>query len=182
MSPHQTLSVAVRLFAIWLAIYWARFIPWFYSEGYHGDDSSALATAVASTVLAIVCLIVLWFFPRTIARGLLPVSNASNAEPAPAASPDTWFSVGSGLLGLFVVTNAIPALVRNLAVMFLTRSGDIDKTNLKYGLLYYFTELILAVWLILGAKGVKNLITWARNAGHYQVAAEQQMTEHNHPR
>lgn len=163
MSPHQTLTVAIRLFAIWLAIYWASFIPWFYSEGYRGDDSAALAMALVSSVLAILCLVVLWFFPRMIARGLLPLSNA---EPAPAASPDTWFSVGSGLLGLFVLTNAVPALVRNLAVMFLTRSGDIDTSNLKYGLLYYFTELILAVWLILGAKGIKNLIAWARNAGH----------------
>jgi hypothetical protein len=77
-----------------------------------------------------------------------------------------WFSVGSTLLGLFVMTTALPALLRNLAVLFLTRSGDIDTGNLKYALFYYFAEFVIGLWLILGAKGVKNLVVWARNAGH----------------
>ena len=163
MSPHQTVTVAVRLFAIWLAIYWIRFVPGFYFEGLRHDDSSAVAIALAASVFAIVCLLVLWFFPRTIARGLLPPSSA---EPAPPASPDMWFSVGSSLLGLFVMTTAIPALLRNFAVLFLTRSGEMDASNLKYGLFYYSIEFVVGVWLILGAKGVKNLVVWARNAGH----------------
>ena len=163
MSPHQTLAVAVRLFAIWLAIYWVRFVPGFYFEGLRQDDSSALAIALVTSVFAILCLLVLWFFPRMIARGLLP---SPTAEPAPTASPDVWFSVGSTLLGLFVMTTAVPALLRNLAVLFLTRSGEMDTSNLKYALFYYSVEFVIGLWLILGAKGIKNLIVWARNAGH----------------
>ncbi len=63
------------------------------------------------------------------------------------------------------MTTAIPALLRNLAVLFLTRSGEMDLSSLKYALFYYAVEFVVGVWLILGAKGVKNFVLWARNAG-----------------
>lgn len=164
MSPHQTIAIAVRLFTIWLAIYWIRLIPGFYFEGLSQGDSSALAIAITASLFAVACLLVLWFFPRTIARGLLP---SSSAEPVPTASPDMWFSVGSSLLGLFVMTSAVPALIRNLAVLFLTRSGELmDTSNLKFALFYYSIEFVIGIWLILGARGVKNFVAWARNAGY----------------
>ena len=56
--------------------------------------------------------------------------------------------------------------MRNLSVLFLTRSTEMDVSGLKYSLFYYFVEFVIGVWLILGAKGVKNFIVWARNAGH----------------
>ncbi len=163
MSPHQTVALALRLFAIWLAIYVAREMLAFYVAGNRqGDEYSPLIVAVIS-VLAIIFLLVLWFFPRTIAQGLLP---SSSDAPPPPASPETWFTVGCGLLGLWVMASAVPHLLRNLIVLYLYRSYEMDKSSLRDGLVYYIVELVIGVSLIVGASGIRKFIWWARNAGH----------------
>ena len=50
MSPIQTIAVAVRLFAIWLAIYAGRMLPQFYRETVRFDDPGM---SVASVVIGI---------------------------------------------------------------------------------------------------------------------------------
>jgi hypothetical protein len=50
MSPIQTIAVAVRLFAIWLAIYAGRMLPQFYRETVSFDDPGM---SVASVVIGI---------------------------------------------------------------------------------------------------------------------------------
>src|SRR5438046_3213986 len=96
MTPHQTLAVAVRLFAIVFAIYIARELLAFYLSAREGDPH-ALSILATVSVLAVLFLVGLWFFPRTIARGLLPLSSDTPAQPSP---PDIRFATGSVLIGL----------------------------------------------------------------------------------
>ena len=162
MTPHQSLAVAVRLFAIWLAIYVARDMLGLYVLGRKQGDPHSLAIAVAVSALAVLFLIVLWFFPRTITRGLLPVPSDA---PPQRSSPEIWFAAGSSLIGLWVMTSAVPALIRNLTVMYLSRSDSVDLSGLRSALLYYFVEFAVGVWLIVGAPGIRRFIWWARSAG-----------------
>ena len=162
MSPHNATAIAVRLFAVWLAVYVAREMLAFYLEGSRQNDLYSLPIALAVSVLAGLFVVVLWFFPRTIARGLL---SSTNADATPAASLDTWLAMGCALIGLWLLSSALPALIRNSVFLYLSRSGNVDTTNLRYGLFYYFVELIMAVWLILGANGFRRIFWWARNAG-----------------
>lgn len=92
MTPHQTLAVAVRLFALWLAIYAARELVGAYVAGRERSDTHILPMVGVVSTLAIIFLAALWFFPKSIARGLLPSSTDAPAKPA---SPDTWVAVGS---------------------------------------------------------------------------------------
>src|SRR5207248_4142271 len=91
MSPHQTLAVAVRLFAIWLAIYVVRMAPWVYRETLKADDIVASTIVIFLVAAALLFIFLLWFFPRSIARGLLDAKNLSSAEPP---SADLWFALG----------------------------------------------------------------------------------------
>ena len=109
MTPHQTLAVAVRLFALWLALYAARELVGAYVAGRERSDAHILPMVAVVSTLALIFLVALWFFPKSIARGLLPSSTDAPAKPA---SPDTWVAVGSGLIGLWLVASAVPGLLR----------------------------------------------------------------------
>src|SRR5262245_59568162 len=116
MTPHQTLTVAVRLFAILVALYLLRELVAWFPPG-QGEQPYGLMAMVY--VPMVIGLVILWFFPRTIARGLLPPSSDAPGQPA---TPETWFAVGSCLIGLWLMASAVPALLRNSLVMYLFRS------------------------------------------------------------
>ena len=128
------------------------------------DRVDAYSNTIAATIstLAVLVVIWLWFFPRTIARGLLPLSSDAPARPS---APDTWIAVGSSLIGLWLFASAVPALTRNALVVYLFRSESMDMSGLRSGLLYYSIQLALGLALIFGANGVKRIIVWARHAG-----------------
>jgi hypothetical protein len=162
MTPHQTLAVAVRLFAIWLAIYAARELLGFYIGGRERDDRYAVAIIATVTVVSVVFVVLLWFFPRTVARGLLPLSSDTPVKPSP---PEMWIAVGSSLIGLWLVASAVPALLRNSLVMYLFRSESVDASGLVSGLVYYVIQFMVGLGLIVGASGIRKVFLWARYAG-----------------
>jgi hypothetical protein len=152
----------VRLFAIWLAIYWARWIPYLYTQAHEAEGMMETAVAVIVTVLGIAFVLALWFFPRTVARTLLP--SESN-PPALKSHPGSWFAVGCTLLGLWVLTSAVPALVRNAYVLLYVQRNNMPvPEGWGSGVLYYSVELGVGVWLLLGAAGVRKVLWWARSA------------------
>jgi hypothetical protein len=161
MAPHDTIAVAVRLFAVWLALHVVREL-FFYFEFNRPQESSAPFIALAVIIITALLVLVLWFFPRSIARGLLA---SSRTQAGPAASADTWLAMGCALIGLWLLGSALPALIRNSALLLMYRSPAVDTSNLRYGLFYYLGELVIAVWLILGASGFRRIFWWARNAG-----------------
>ena len=162
MTPIQTIAVAVRLFAIWLAIYWARWIPSLYVQAIDTGNTSESAKFIVVAALGFAFVLALWFFPRAIARGLLPGEIAAPPIAFPLAS---WFAVGCILLGLWVLTSAIPGLVQNGFLFFYARGNDIALPRYWGGtVVYHVVELGVGVWLLLGAAGVQKVVWWARNA------------------
>jgi hypothetical protein len=163
MSPHQAIAVAVRLFAIWLAIYAARTAPSFYRESVRTDDPNAGIAVLVVAALVIVFVLFLWFFPRTVARGLLDTSSlVSASEPA---SPDTWFAVGCALIGLWLIVPALASVIYRLSLLFMAqRNLEVDTSDMSFAWVYYIVQFALGVWLLLGARGARRLFWWARNA------------------
>lgn len=160
MTAIQTTALGVRLFAIWLAIYWARWIPYLYAEARESEGMSASLTAGIVVASGVAFVSGLWFFPRTVARTILPEENIS--PPAPS-SPTSWFAVGCALLGLWVLTSAVPALVRNAYVLFYVQRNNMSvPEGWASGVIYYVVELGVAVWLLLGAAGLRKVLGWAR--------------------
>jgi hypothetical protein len=161
MSPHQTIAVAVRLFAIWLFLYFVRdTLSFFYDPQAHSRPD---ALAVALSVITVSGLVAsaLWFFPLTVARKLL---TSPTSESAPPAQPDEWVAAGCVLLGLWVLSLAVPLFIRDALMGYLYRDS--------YGgppmwpiLLRYVVEIGIAIWLVCGAKGVRAIFRWARTVG-----------------
>jgi hypothetical protein len=160
MSPHQTIAVSVRLFSIWLAIYSFRDIVTFYFEGTSRNYSHALPIGIAVFLVSAFLVVVLWLFPQTVARKLLasPVK-----ESTPSASPDMWLAAGCTLIGLWVLTSAMPSLIRHLLIVHFADGGYED--NATVWLFYYLVEIAIALWLIFGTKGIRKLFLWAQTAG-----------------
>ena len=160
MSPHQTLAVAVRLFAIWLAIYFARMAPAFYRETLRVEDSAGSVGAALISILVVALVLFLWFFPRTVAKGLLDVKSV----PAEPASPDTWFAVGCALIGIWLIVPALASVIYRLSVLYLAqRDSALDVSEWRFTWIYYFVEIAIGAWLLLGARGARKLFWWARN-------------------
>jgi len=155
MSPHQIIAVAVRLFAVWLVLSGTGTALSIY---FAGDLPLALTIAAVAAIL----VLALWLFPQTIARKLLssPVS-----ESAATATPDLWLTMGCSLIGLWLLSSALPAVISNIFVLHFKSSALDDSTRAYVGLARYLLEIVIALWLILGAKGFRKVYWWAQNAG-----------------
>ena len=160
MSPTQAVALAVRLFAIWLAIYWARWVPYLYAQVRDSENVVESAGDIVSMVLALFFVLFLWFFPRTVARTLLPKNDPT---PITTASPATWFAVGCALLGLWVLSEAIPGVLRNVYVLIYAQRNGASAPGWDAGLAYRLVELAIGFWLLLGAAGVRKLLWWAHD-------------------
>jgi hypothetical protein len=163
MSPQQIIAIAVRLFAIWLAIYAVSSpLSGFVMDAAHTSHANDGVAFAYFAVFGISSL-VLWFFPFSVARGLL---KSADVRSAPSGSPDTWLSIGCALLGLWMLSYVLPALVSASLATFLYHSTYQDVTGMgAYRLIFLFAELAFAIWLILGAVGFRKLFWWARAAG-----------------
>ena len=163
MSPTQAAALGVRLFAIWLAIYCARWAPYLFGVARDSDELAIIGVTVLATLVSILAVLVLWFFPRTVAGAILP---ASDAAPSVAHSPDTWLAVGCALLGLWVLSDAVPGIVRmnlRLRVHEAAPSKACPRRGAPRAPSTLSAEAAIGAWLLLGASGLRNVLRWARS-------------------
>jgi len=160
MTPHQVIAVAVRLFAVWLAVYVLRTVASFAFMG--PREIPGVGVVVASLGLTAALAAALWFFPRLIAGKLL---SPEAARPEGPASPDLWLAMGCALLGLWMLTFAVPSLVMDTYALVYVDAAS-DDSSLKRSVAYYVAEIAIALWLVFGAKGFRRLFWWAQNSGY----------------
>jgi hypothetical protein len=165
VTPHQALALGVRLFAVWYALVIVREVLGFFTMRRPPEDPQTLVVVIGGSVVSFVILLILWFFPKSIARGLLPTSTDA---PTQTLSYQRWFSLGTALLGLWFVASSIAPMLRNLSVMYVFRpelmSAEVAR-SLRVGLFYYFAEMVLGLCLLFGATGISKLISRLRHAG-----------------
>jgi hypothetical protein len=164
MTPHQTIAVAVRLFAVWVAVSVARETLAFYLTTETRNESHALLMTLIGVFIAAAVALALWFFPKTVAHKLL---SSSTPDSTPSASPDLWLAMGCALIGLWLLTFSLPALIRDSLVAYFYPYDNMSelRSELRNSLLYYIAEVGIAVWLIFGARGFRKFFWWARDAG-----------------
>lgn len=73
--------------------------------------------------------------------------------------------MGCALIGLWMLTSALPTLVWDAFVLYSTDSSYQGAENIKPSVAYYSVEVVIAFWLVFGAKGFRKLFWWAQNAG-----------------
>ena len=163
MTTHEALAVGVRLFAIWCALIIVREIVAFLISWRSPDDVSSIVLVIGGFVVAMVVLLFLWKFPKSIARGLLPHSSE---VPMQSSSYQMWFTLGTALIGLWFVASSIAPILRNLSIMYIFRPELTNPENLRslrVGLLYYVIELVLGLCLLFGATGIRKIVWRVRN-------------------
>lgn len=159
MTPRQVVALAVRLFAIWLAIQVLRMVPWFFDPGAFQAPSHVWNTFVVA--LSAVIVLILWLSPRIIAGKELTSSDARSRAPV---SADTWLIMGCMLIGLWTLTTTLPRLVYDtIALNFMPHWQD--NSTLRHWVIYNLVEFCIAVWLILGGKGIRRAFRWVQDAG-----------------
>ena len=126
------------------------------------SDMPGYGFAVTVVALAALLVAALWLFPATIARKLL---SPDNVKQETSASPDLWLAMGCALLGLWLLTSALPTLIFDTYALVHLSYGD-DRGNIPQSVVYYVIEVAIALWLVFGAKGFRRLFWWARNAGY----------------
>jgi len=94
MTPQQIVALAVRLFAIWLAIQVLRMVPWFFQRSAFQASSHVWNAFVVA--LSAVIVLIMWLSPLVIAGKQQTSSSGQSRAPT---SADTWLVVGCMLIG-----------------------------------------------------------------------------------
>jgi len=159
MTPHQTVAVALRLFAVWLGLQALITLPAFFADKW--SNSPVLPYALFLLTLTVVLILVMWFFPRAITGKILPPRDA---HPQTTATPDTWLAMGCSLIGLWVFTVRAPRLVLDGYIQ-ISMMSSAEHSQLVPGFLFDVMEVAIALWLILGGKGFRKIFWWVQNVG-----------------
>lgn len=163
MSREDIVAIASRLFAVFLLVTILRSFPGAAALlAPQGEPPSFAIWAVVAVVFsagAAICAIV-WFFPLTIARRLLPVMKEPRSEKGMSAS--IALAVGLTLLGVWMLASAVPDAIYWAVRYLLIRRIEVE--NYLWGpdelasVVTTIAELALALWLVLGSSGVRRLI------------------------
>ena len=160
VSREDFIAVAARLFAIYLLLSIIKYIP--SSVQFLAQDAGASWMALYATVLVVglvVCAL-LWFFPLTVARKLLPVMREQRSEQALDAS--VAISIGLTLIGVWVMAYGLVDGVYWLTLIVRTR--QMNPAYFEWmpeqiaGMFATAVQILIALWLIFGSTGIKRLI------------------------
>jgi len=167
VSPHQTIAVAVRLFAIWLAAYALRTSSAVLFGGsatpYGGRvGTTGLVASAIVGLLTVAAAVLLWFFPLTAAKKLL---SAPAATPDLAEGQSTWLAMGCALIGLWLLASVIPSIARDALYFYLPSAPFEVKEGLGAWFAYRCIEVAVALYLIFGSKGFVKVFWWTRTVG-----------------
>ncbi len=157
MTPHQIVVVVLRLVAmVWLI----HTLTHMYGLFAVFDDASGVSLSrpivLLSAVVQVAVCLGLWFFPSTVAANLLRSGQAPH-EPAPARPIIEWQTLGVVLVGIWALTQAIPDTVYWVTYYAMLSGSDMSFFDLdpdqKANALATAVQLIIGVWLLLGARG-----------------------------
>jgi len=168
MTPHQILIVALRIAAVLWFLHAISHVAGSAME-IAGPNSDPRFTSIVLSLasLELIACIFMWVFPATIAAWLLPSGATQSAVLTPELSE--WQTMGIILVGLLVLSDSIPGVVYWVAD-FLTRLSDLPTEYLfsSYvvaSLASTIANLIIGLWLLLGAQGFVIALFRFRTAG-----------------
>lgn len=150
------------MLAVWLFAHLPGQVYQLYATSKAGVGGGTIwAVGGSAFVVEILVVLALWFFPVTIAGRLI---GTRSQERPPPSSPDEWLGVGCALIGLWVLTTSLPSFVFQAYALLAANTYE-ETTALRQALFYQGAEVVIGVWLILGAKGFREIVRWTRNVG-----------------
>ncbi|TXI47388.1 MAG: hypothetical protein E6Q50_13960 [Lysobacter sp.] len=161
MSREDFVAIASRLFSVYLLFQCVGMLPNLVTmASQSGGDALWLALYALVAALAFGACAVLWFFPLTIARKLLPVMREPRSEQQLDAS--IAMSIGLTLLGVWFFAQAFADAVYWFSLLLISqRMPDMSfvlAADQVASICATVAELVVAVWLLFGNAGIKRLI------------------------
>jgi hypothetical protein len=168
VTKEQVVGLAVRLFAIFLALYtlrqtgslvvFARMSP---------PDYASLATVGVVTLILLLVAILLWVFPLTVAGNLIP--NIKPERQTGKLDGGSIEVVAFTVMGLWVLASAIPDTFYWAVFAYRIKAMGVGSPGLTPDHIGYMVatavELAIGLWLLFGSKGLIGIIRRARQAG-----------------
>jgi len=161
MKLEHIVALAVRLFAIALAIYALRngisLVPYFYEQGSHGSSYSYAAVMIVLLFVAVG----LWYFPLTVTQNLVTFRGAGETDLS-SASADQLQLAGFTILGLYLLFHVLSDVVYWGSIWFIVQrsSGPPIELSLdqKARMAATLIELIFVLFLLLGTRRIVDLL------------------------
>lgn len=168
MQKEQIVGIAVRLFAVFLAIYVLR-----YSSGVISYIAKSTDYVIGLPFLAVIVLfpllaaLLLWLFPLSVASRLIPDIKAK--EPPKALSGSEAELIAFSVLGLWVLASAVPDVFNWVTFVYLMKSSGAGRAELSPdnigNIVATVIELVIGFWLLFGSRGVIVVVKRMRHAG-----------------
>jgi len=169
MTPVQIVAVCLRL----LAIIWFLYILGhsyglfaFWKVG--GEEIISNGFIWFNVVLQLTMCLLLWFFPATIARKLLPAAADSGETRLPVSLVE-WQVLGVICVGVWTLANAVPDAIYWLTFYGMSVGANYGTYDLgpdqKASTFSTLAQLAIGFWLVLGAKGFAALLFKIRTGG-----------------
>lgn len=161
MSREDFVAVGSRIFAAYLLITSTRSAPTTFRLLSQTDDTISLYLFAIEIAIVLLVVALLWFFPLTIARKLLPAMKEPRSEQAMDSS--AGLSVGITLIGLWFLAGGIVDATYWLTIALRVRqeTSEIPYTwsvEQKADVVSTVMQLVVALICILGSSGINQLI------------------------
>jgi hypothetical protein len=172
VSREDIIAVASRLLAVYLAVVSTQIpISLLSLPDSQPVEASLLfiQLGTAASILALAAL--LWFFPLTVARRLLPVMR--DPQPPVSVPGALALSLALAVLGFWLLAKAVSDVVYWSTVLFFSSRSAVPMEFLpehKADMVTTVVELAIAATLILGNRGIAS---WVRRL-RYGKAADRQ--------
>jgi hypothetical protein len=163
MNPEHVVAVAVRLFAIGLTVYVVTgavgTAPVYFTRKF---EPSVFLLVVGGTFLTLVAALLLWRFPLWIASKLLPYDHSRSGGSSSVTGGELQ-TVAFTVLGIYFMFKAVVAAVYWVFWFSSVRSMGFDPAADQWAsVLKTLAELVLACFLVFGARGLTGLIRKVR--------------------
>jgi len=167
MSREDIVAVASRLFAVFLVVVVLRMASGIFHTLPTFESTARFVLFLGfATIPALAIAALLWFFPLSVAKRLLPVMKTPR-PPVDAASP-TAMELALTAMGFWLLAggliDAIYWIVMVIHIVNTPMSVELDASQ-KANLVATITQLALGLWLLLGHRGLTNLVLKLRYAG-----------------
>lgn len=161
MSREDVIAVASRLFAIFLVVSAIRTVGSAYQLGRELHSSGEIV--YYTLPIAIPYLLVgalLWFFPVSVARKLLPVMRDSG-QPIAKANSDIA-AIAFSVLGMWILAEAISSGVYWVTLLsgFLDNGAPVSYLSVrdKASIISTIARAVIGFYLLFGARGIASLL------------------------
>lgn len=165
MNPIQIVALCVRLFTVWIFWLGMNGMCRAYLMARMLNPEVGMAPYFCGAILLVPMCLLLWLFPKLVAKAVLPKTPEAEARQPVF---DEWFGVGCSLIGLWVLSNAIPGFLGQMVGDAIARHapgvGYSTMPTLPIYASIYAGQMIFGAWLFLGARGARRLLRWAREA------------------